>query len=152
MPVEPLLKPLIEEDYETPPVLRAFLRSYGGPTITYPNPADPEPTQTCRLDPKRAADGTSKALFRRWAERIGDDVVPFGEAGGLSLVMTTDGRVWGGREDGGLSSVFRIGYSPENALKTLCEGGDTPALLPALAADARSVARRGRPPGSARTR
>ncbi|WP_034260711.1 SUKH-3 domain-containing protein [Actinospica robiniae] len=124
VPVEPLLEPLLEEDYEIPPVLRAFLRGYGGLEFDYPNPHCPEHRDTCGIDPQLAVDALFRTRVSLWEERVGAQLVPFGEASRLFLVMAADGRVWGGFDE----FLFELGDSPEDALDGLCEGHDRPTV------------------------
>lgn len=117
VPLEPLLAPLIEEGYEIPPVLREFLSCYGRLEFAYRNPYDPQSTDTCGIDPVLATNMIYPIRVRQWGERVGAELVPFGEASRLSLVMAADGRVWGGFDE----ILVGIGDSPEDALNALCE-------------------------------
>ena len=126
VPVEPLLAPLIEEGYATPPLLHEFLSSYGGIEFSYQNPYNPDTTDTCGIDPALATNMIYPIRVRLWGERVGAELVPFGEASRLSLVMAADGRVWGGFDE----ILVAIGSSPEDALNALCESRERPQVPP----------------------
>jgi SUKH-3 immunity protein len=122
--IEPFLEPLLEEEYEIPEVLREFLRGYGGLEFTYQNPQNAALTDTCTIDPSVATNVIYPIRVRLWGGRIGAELCPFGEAGGMSLVMAADGRVWAGRDE----LLIVIGDSPEDALDSLCENRPTPEV------------------------
>lgn len=122
------LDAVAERGFAPPTVLADFYAEYGGLTLTYPNPRYPEQTDTYVIDPGALmADAASVGTVETWGEWAGGArLCPFGEANGMTALISPDGCVWLGFED----LLLFVADSPGESLDVLCEGRETPQVPP----------------------
>lgn len=104
-----------------------FLRSFGFLELRYAHARNPRSSDGCHFDAIRATNNVFPVTVRWWSERIHAPLVPIGEAftTHVTLVMATDGAVYGGYDD----YLWKIGADGEDAIEALCSGRE-PLLLP----------------------
>lgn len=118
--VDAIVDDLVTSGYEVSAVVIAFLRSFASLALSYPNFRDPTQPDGCHFDVIRASKNVHRATIDAWAERLGTQLLPIGEAFDehMTLVMTEDGRVFGGYDD----FLAFIGQDGEDAIEALCSG------------------------------
>lgn len=121
------LAALAERGFTVPAVLADFYAEYGGLTVAYPNPRYPEQLDTYVIDPRAPMADVTVRRVETWGEWVGDaQLCPFGEAQGMTAVISPGGRVWLGFDD----LLLFVADTPEESLDVLCEGRETPQVQP----------------------
>jgi len=126
VPVAAYVDALAALGFIAPDILTAFYTEFGGLTVAYPDPRDPEWMNTYIIDPVEAPLISSTAWIETWGEWLGVTLCPFGEADRMLAIMSPDGRVWLGFDD----LLLFVADSPKESVNVLCEGRDTPRVAP----------------------
>ena len=111
------LAALESEGLEVSDAARAFLRSFGGLTFTFPHKRVPNETDTLRIDPVDAASEACMGWFAAYSEQVGASLCPLGfvHSGYMTLLIDPCGRLYAGFDD----TFFLVGESPEEAMEQI---------------------------------
>lgn len=113
---------LLADGYEVPPVVRAFVQSFGGLLVRFERP-DTHEIGELDLNPEFATQSVYRERVQEYERRVGRNLVPVGVAYSKHMVLMLDdrGRLWGAYDD----LLLLLGDSPGSAFQNIFFG--TPA-------------------------
>ena len=91
----------VDRGYEVSDAVREFMTECGGLSFEYPRHAAVGGVHTCSISGVDASRRIPRALVAGFEKRIGRDLCPVGQSasGSLFLLMDSEGRTFGGRDD-----------------------------------------------------
>ena len=126
IPVAAYVDALAALGFTAPDVVSDFYAEFGGLTVKWPDPRNPQWTNAYIIDPVKAPMISATSWIETWSKWVGARLCPFGEAHRMLATMSPDGRVWLGFDD----LLLFVADSPEESLNVLCESRDTPRVPP----------------------
>lgn len=124
--IENYLQKLLSEKYHVTDEIKTFLVEFGGLTVEHPALRVPNEMDFFHFDTIAAVDGIYREKVETYEQRVEKSLVVVGEAysNHMVILMATTGEFYAAFDD----LLIFLGKDRFEALKSLCEGGETPEI------------------------